>query len=174
MKKFVIVALLVIFMCSLHSPKIHAQSNRDLILVELLCAINNAQEVTIWAALLQQESPNEFGAALQDYGLNVIADVHRATADLTEQHRRLIKQHGQVWYFYGYALQHPEYIATAIELYQFHRQEIYKFMAPLEPVICDMVWDRQIINTPDPRNGTLLGLPTKNDWFSEIDFNKPT
>lgn len=173
MKKLVLAVFIIVLLWP--TPVTRAQEERDGLLVEILCSINNAQEVNLWGAVFAKVSPTELGAMIQGYGQGVLDDVDHATAQLTEEQKALIRQHGRVWFFYGYAMQNPELLPYAVDFYNFHRQSIYAFMAPLNSVVCDLAWDTSILEMYDPRQGFMPGVPTYADWFpvSQKSFNLP-
>lgn len=175
MRKVIVICLVFVI---LSTSVVHAQSDRDYTLASILCSIANAQEVMLWSMVINgtEMTPDEIGVLLADYGNSIISDVLPSGTGVTDEQRSLLIEHGRVWVFYGYALQHPTLLDTAVEYYTFHRNHLYLFMDKLRVprAVCDRMWDANLTGYPDPRPTVPLGIPGYTDWMPAQDNSIPT
>lgn len=165
MKKLVFILVLWSVLFQFNLVTAQDTPERDIELIGILCAINNAQEVNLWASVWQEIDPLTVSETLYYYGERLAYGT--IGENTSPKQAEFVLQHAYVWWFYGFALKHPSQLDYAVNFYNYHRQQIYAWAETynIPQKLCDNVWNSDFLNIDDPRGGYLPGVPTFDDWF---------
>lgn len=142
---------------------------KDVTLMKLLCATNNANEVAMWFWAVDGEIDRAIDYTY-DYGSHIYQATFDPRAKAPEYRIQYIRQHALVWWFYGFMLdRYPQHLDYAINYYNYQRLQIYLWMEDyqIDRVVCDVTWNPDYLGIDDPRGGVVSGLPDYSDWQGE-------